>query len=417
MRFLMFATCSLLIGSLSLQAGDWPQWLGPNRNGSTGEKIDAWNATPKTVWRVPVGPGFSTPAVAGGRVYVHALVPETEKEELIALDAKSGAVAWRKAYDRGSYRDSVTAGPQATPAVAGNRVYTFGITGILSCFETDAGKLLWQVDPYKKLGVRLPRYGVCCSPLVIGNRVLAAVGGKGSSVVAFDAESGEIQWQGLDEPASTSSPVLFIPGGKEPSSLPDVVFMTTLRLIGLSPLDGSVNWEFPLAFQPSGTSPTPIVVGDLIVTSTQSNGSTAVRVTSAGPNPKPAKIWQDKDVQGYFSSGVAGVSDCLYLVTNQLTPLPRADLVCLDQKTGKELWKQKGVGYFHFGLIRTGNDKLLVLDDKGNLELLEASRKEYRELCQAKVCGGNLVTPAFAGGHLYARDDKEIICVQLAQPN
>jgi len=416
MNWLRALLAFLVVGSMA-RADDWPQWLGPKRNGSTGEKIEAWQTAPKPLWRAPVGPGFSTPVVAAGRVYVHALIPETEKEEVIALDAKSGAVAWRKSYERGSYRDAVTAGPQATPVVAANRLYTFGITGILSCFETEDGKLLWQVDPFKKLGVRLPRFGVCCSPLVIGNRVLAAVGGKGSSVVAFDVDSGEIQWQGLDEPASTSSPVLFMSGGKEASSLPDVVFMTTLRLIGLNPLDGSVNWEFPLAFQPSGTSPTPLVAGDLIVTSTQSNGSTAVRLTSSGAKPKAEKAWQEKDVQGYFSSGAAGGNGCLFMVTNQLKPLPRADLICLDSKTGKELWKQKGIGYFHFGLIQTGNNRLLVLDDKGNLKLLEAGREKYQELCQAKICGGNLVTPALSEGRLYARDDKEIICVPLTPPH
>ncbi len=412
--------CALLLLFVTTStacAEDWSQWLGAHRDGSTNEKVEPWKAAPKALWRVPVGPGFSTPVVVGGRVFVHALIPETDKEELIAIDVRTGAVAWRTNYVRGEYRNAVTAGPQATPCVAGNHVFTFGITGLLSCFKTDTGKQVWQVDPFKKLGVRLPRYGVCCSPLVVGNRVLVAVGGKGSSVAAFDTENGELQWQGLDEPASTSSPILFASGGKESTALPDVVFMTTLRLVGLNPLDGSVNWTFPMTFQPSGTSPTPVLAGNMIVTATQSNGATAVRVAAEEGKLTPVKVWQDKDIQGYFSSGVAGGEDGLFLVANQLKPLPRADLCCLDLKTGKELWKEKGVGYFHFGTIRCGNNKLLILDDKGNLKLVEASRKGYRELCHAKVCGGNLVTPAFSDGCLFARDDKEIICLQLAQAN
>ncbi|MBX9582691.1 MAG: PQQ-like beta-propeller repeat protein [Gemmataceae bacterium] len=288
-------------------------------------------------------------------------------------------------------------------------MYGFGITGVLSCFEADTGKLVWQVDSFEKLKAELPRFGVCCSPLALGNRVLVAAGGKGSSVAAFDADTGEVAWQALDEPASTSSPVLFAAKGKP---VPDVVFMTTLRVVGLNPLDGAVGWEFPLPFQPSGTAPTPVVAGDRIVTSTTTNGSTAIRV-AAGENPTAEKAWQAKALSGYFSSGAA-TADRLFRVTNTLKPAPRADLACVDLATGKPVWTKEGVGYFHFGVVRTGNGKLLVLDDAGNLKLLDATAGEYRELCSAKVGGGNQVTPALAGGRPYARDDAGIVCLQLA---
>ncbi|OWK40548.1 hypothetical protein FRUB_05467 [Fimbriiglobus ruber] len=391
---------------------DWPQWLGPKRDGGTTETVEPWKDAPKTLWKAKVGVGFSTPAVANGRVFVHARVNGKEREEMIAFDAETGKELWRTAYDRAPYSSVLNTGPQATPTVVGDRVYGFGITGVLTCFEAESGKQVWQVDTFKKLEASLPRFGVCCSPLVIGNRVLVAVGGKGSSVVAFDTESGELEWQGLDEPASTSSPVLFASGGKS-RAVPDVVFMTTLRVIGLNPLDGSVNWEFPLPYQPSGTAPTPIVAGDQIITSTMTNGSTAIRVT-AGEKPTAEKAWQAKGLSGYFSSGAA-TKDRLFLVTNVLKPVPRADLVCVDLTTGKEAWKKEAVGYFHFGAVRTGNGKLLLLDDMGNLKLIDATASEYRELCSAKVCDGTLVTPAVAGGRLYARDAERIVCVQLAQ--
>jgi outer membrane protein assembly factor BamB len=404
---------ALLLGmSLTLHAADWPQWLGAKRDGGTTESIEPWNESPKVLWRAKVGVGFSTPVIVDGRVFVHARVNGKEREELIAFEAKTGKVLWREAYNRGPYSSVLNTGPQATPTVAGNRVYTFGITGVLSCFDAENGKQLWQVDTFKKLKAELPRFGVCCSPLVIGNRVLVAVNGKGSSVAAFDTDRGEVQWQGLDEPASTSSPVLFAAKGKA-GALPDAVFMTTLRVIGLNPLDGSVNWEYSLPFQPSGTSPTPVVSGDTIITSTMTNGSTAIRIT-AGEKTTAEKVWQAKTISGYFSSGTSVGKDRLFLVTNQLKPVPRADLVCIDAASGKETWRKEGVGYFHFGIIRTGNDKLVILDDAGNLKLLDASAKEYRELCSAKVCDGTLVTPALADGKLYARDSEQIVCVQLS---
>jgi outer membrane protein assembly factor BamB len=344
-------------------------------------------------------------------VFVHARVNGKDREELIALDPKTGKVLWRTRYDRGPYNSALNTGPQATPAVVGDRVYTYGITGFLTCFAADSGKQIWQVDAFKKLKATLPQFGVCCSPLVVGNKVIVAVGGKGSSVVAFETETGEVAWQALDEPAGTSSPVLHVAGGA-PGRLPEVAFMTTLRVVGLNPLDGAVKWEFALPFQPGGTAPTPLVLGDRIVTSTMTNGTTAVRVT-AGEQVTAEKLWQAKELSGYFSSGVAS-KDRLFLVTNALKPVPRADLACVDAATGKELWKKEGIGYFHFGLIRTGNGKLLSLNDGGTLRLIDATAGEYKELCSAKVCDGTLVTPALAGGRLYARDSEQVVCVELA---
>jgi outer membrane protein assembly factor BamB len=173
-----------------------------------------------------------------------------------------------------------------------------------------------------------------------------------------------------------------------------------------------VSWEFPLPFQPSGTAPTPITADDLVVTSTMTNGTTAVRVTG-GDKPAAARAWQGKDLHGYFSTGLAVRTDYLFLVTNTLQPTPQADLCCVDLKTGKVLWTQEKVGYFHFGAVRTGDDKLLILDDAGTLKLIDPDPKGYRELCRAKVCGGTLVTPVLSGGRVYARDDKEVVCLQL----
>lgn len=394
-------------------AADWPQWLGPKRDGGTAESVEPWKDPPKALWKAKVGAGFSTPVVADGRVLVHARVPGKDREELIALDAKTGKGLWRTAYDRGPYSSVLNTGPQATPVVAGGRVYTFGITGFLTCFEAETGKQVWQGNCFKKVKAELPRFGVCCSPLVVGNKVIVAVGGKGSSVMAFEAESGETAWQALDEPAGTSSPVLVVAGGKA-GRLPEVAFMTTLRVVGLNPLDGAVNWEHALPFQPGGTQPTPLVVGDRVFTSTMSNGTTAIKVT-AGDKVTAEKQWQAKDLSGYFSSGVA-TKDRLFLVTNVLKPVPRADLVCVDAATGKEQWKKEGLGYFHFGVVRTGNGKLLVLGDGGELKLLDAAANEFKELCTAKVCEGTLVSPTLSNGLLYARDASEVVCVPLARP-
>jgi outer membrane protein assembly factor BamB len=405
----------LLACAAVVRAEDWPQWLGPRRDGGTAEKVAAWKEKepPKVLWRAAAGHGFSSPVVAGGRVFFHAAVKDRDEEEVVALDAASGKPLWKDVYARPPFSSVLGNGPRATPTVAGKHLYTIGINGLLSCYEVEKGKRLWQVDLYKQFKADLPGFAVCCSPLVVGNRVIVSVGGKGRCVVALHADTGEVQWQALDDAASTSSPVLFAGGERPKGATPDVVFMTPLRLVGLDPLDGTLRWEHPMVFQPRGTSPTPIAVADKLVASTQAHGAVAVKVGSKDDRPAAEEAWQNKEAKSYFSSGVAK-GDLVVLVTNTVDPLPAAALTCLEAKTGKQLWGKDNAGYFHAGVIRTGDGKLLVLNDSGVLTLLDVDDKGGKEIARAKVCGGTLMNPALAGGRLYVRDDKELICLQLA---
>jgi outer membrane protein assembly factor BamB len=406
----------LLVCTNVVRAANWPQWLGPKRDGGTTEKVAAWNTNepPKVLWREAVGQAFSSPVVASGRVFIHSCVKDKEEEEVLALDAVTGNPLWKDRYPRPPFKSVLGNGPRATPTVAGKRLYTIGINGVLSCYEIEKGKRLWQVDLYKQFKAELPSFSVCCSPLVVGNHVIVSVGGKGHCVVALHAETGEVQWQALDDAASTSSPVLFAGGERLRGSAPDVVFMTPLRLVGLDPLDGALRWEHPMIFQPRGTSPTPVAVGDKMVASTQAHGAVAVRIGKKDDKLSAEPAWQNQEMKSYFSSGVAA-GDLLFLITNVIQPLPATAISCLEAKTGKQLWKKEKVGYFHAGLIRTGDGKLLVLNDAGLLTLLEVDDKGAKEIARAKVCGGTLVSPALSAGRLYVRDDKEVICLQLTK--
>jgi outer membrane protein assembly factor BamB len=415
MRWLRIVlVASALAGAAVVQAADWPQWLGPKRDGSTAETVPPWTESepPKVLWRLEVGQGFSSPVVAGSRVFLHAVVKDKQEEEVIAVDAATGKPLWKDTYPRPTFKSVLGNGPRATPTVAGKRLYTIGINGLLTCYEVEKGKRLWQVDLYKQLQAELPNYAVCCSPLVVGNRVIVSVGGKGRCVVALHADTGAVQWQALDDAASTSSPVLFAGGARPSAAGPDVVLMTPLRLVGLDPLDGTLRWEHAMVFQPQGTSPTPIAVRDKIVASTQAHGAVAVRVGKKDDGMAAEPAWQNQQAKSYFSSGVAG-DDLLFLVTNVIDPLPAASLTCLDAKSGQQLWSRKKLGYFHAGVIRTGDGKLIVLDDSGHLTLLDVDGKGSRELARAKVCGGTLVNPALADGRLYVRDRAELICLQM----
>jgi outer membrane protein assembly factor BamB len=414
MPWLRSLLLSLVAVSLAT-AGDWPQWLGPKRDGASGEKIAVWKEEPKAAWRADVGAGFSVPVVAAGRCFIHAKVPQKDAEEVIALDAKTGKELWRKSYNRAPFFSIINTGPQATPCVVKGRVYAYGITGVLSCFEAETGKQVWQTDVFKTMRVELPRFGATCSPLVVGNRVLVAVGGKGSAVVAFDTDNGDIAWKALDGPISTASPIVYLNKSKKADASLEAVFINNRSLVALNPFDGEVSWEHPLADQPLGTSPSPVVAGDLLLASSAESGGVGVQLTHTEGKTSTAAAWKNADLSGYFSTPVACGKDYIYMVTTQSKPQPMATLRCIEVKSGKELWKQPKVGFFHAGLLRTGDNKLLLLDDSGNLRLLEHDPKGYRELAKARVCGSTFVTPALANGRLYVRDNKGVACIPLGE--
>ena len=411
--FRLFVCCALMGGSTTtLSAADWPQWLGPQRNGNSTEKVEPWTSEPAVVWKAEVGSGFSSPVVAGGRAFIHARIGQAQEEEVVAFDALTGNVIWRDKYTRAPYVSAVGGGPAATPTVSGNRIFTFGISGTLSCHEADSGKRLWQRDVYQDFKVTLPRFGVCCSPLVEGNHIVVSIGGKDTALAAFDAQTGELAWKGFDEPASTASPILFRAPGQDVTDQA-ALFVTSLRLLGVDPLDGRLSFEVPLVFKPSGPAPTPLALGDVLITSNSNDGTVATRITASTDGVRSEHLWTKKDVGGYFSSGVRYGDHLVCLVTNVLKPIPSASLRCLDTRTGDEVWSVPAAGYFHVGVIRLADNRLLVLDDSGALKLFDADEKQCTQLAEATVCKGTLVTPALANGFLYARDGGELVCVRL----
>jgi len=408
-RLVLAAGC--LLASSHASASDWPQWLGPGRNNVSTETVAAWKEPPAVAWRQKVGHAQSSPVVAGGRVFIHSVVEGEEKEEVLAFDAATGELRWRDSYERGAYRSQQGPGPRATPSVVGGRVYTAGITGILGCYDCESGRRVWQARPYEELGASLPGFGVCSSPAVTASRVILSVGGNGSAVVAYDSQTGKLAWQKFDEPAAASSPVV-VTRGEGDRKRTEVIVQTTLRVMGLNPEDGTVYWEHPLVFQPSGVAPTPLTTNSLLICSTQDNGTITLATPSADGVPRQA--WWKQDLSSYFSTGTLDVEGKrVFLLTNQLQPLPRADLVCVDLETGSELWSKGALGYFHAGVIMTGDGKLLILDDSGNLLLAEAAKDRFVELAKAKVCRGTFVNPALSGGLVYVRDDQELIALKV----
>lgn len=404
-------TClALAITATAARAGDWPQWLGPNRDGSSAEKVAPWKEAPKRLWSANVGEGHSSPIIANGKVYLHARVTGKSEEVLTAYDAVSGKRLWSKSFPRADFNNPYGNGPRATPCVANGKVYTYGVTGVLSCFHADSGELLWQVDTLDKFKAPNLFFGVSSSPLVDENKLLAMVG-KGATVVAFGLEKGDVLWKSLSDPASYAAPMV-LGQGKERQA----VFLTQQGVVSLNPADGSVFWKSPLVDALNESSTTPVRIGDLLLASSVTFGSVGLRLSAKEGKPSAEEAWKNPALTCYFATPVAVGTEHIYMVTGKIfPPPPQARLVCVEAKTGKELWQRDRVGKYHASLLRTGNNRLLMLDDAGNLILLEPDPKEYKELARAKVCGETWAHPALSNGKLYVRDKNELICLSLGE--
>jgi outer membrane protein assembly factor BamB len=400
-----------------VHAGDWPQWLGPNRDASSSEVVTPWKKPPRILWRKPVGEGNSSPVVAGGKVYLHDKTREGLQERLTAFDATTGKVLWQTVYPRPELKTLFGNGPRATPAVAGNRIYTFGITGLLTCFDTTSGKLLWQVDTAKELGAARLLFGASCSPMVEDQSVLVNIGGRGAAVAAFRADTGKVAWKTGDDGASYASPMAFGQGAGRIA-----VFLAQQGLLALHPGDGKPLWRFPFKDAILESSTTPVRVADVIFISSITQGMVALKLPEKDKKASPRQLWRNGALTCYFATPVAVGKDHLFAVIGSnplaaINPLAKkktsASLKCIDLHSGKELWTRDNVGRYHATLLRTGDGKLLMLEEAGDLVLLEPNPRAYRELARSKICGFTWAHPALADRRFYVRDGKELLCLTL----
>ena len=405
----------VLMLTMTAPAGDWPQWLGPNRDGTSPEIVKPWAEPPKVLWRVAVGEGHSSPVVADDRVYLHFKTPNKDEEQLAAYSATTGMVDYSFSTGRKPFSSPFGAGPRATPAIGQDGVMvSYGVTGLLDAHHVPGPKpsLIWSINSLNQFHAPIPKFGVSASPIIDEKRAIAMVGGKGASLVAYEPDGARVVWKALDDPASYASPIITEHGGKR-----QLIALTGEAVVSLDPANGDLYWRYPFRDAINESSTTPLRVGDLIVASSVTLGSVALKLTTKDGKPAVTEVWKNPALCCYFSTPVAVGDKYLYMVTGSLiaamTNKPESALNCVETATGKVLWTKPKVGKFHATLIRTGDDKLLMLSDTGDLTMIDPDPKEYRELARAKVCGETWAHPALANGRLYLRDNKELICLQL----
>jgi outer membrane protein assembly factor BamB len=432
MKMLSLTFAAVLFSAATLTAEDWPQWLGPRGDSS-------WNDTglvtkfpsdgPKIVWRSPVANGYSGPSVSGGKVFVmdyqvatgkvdanaSARTKLTGKERVLCFDEKTGKELWSHGYDC-TINLSFPNGPRCTPVVSGGMVFALGAEGHLSALNTADGKVIWEKELKSEYKCDSPIWGYAATPLVQGDVLYTLAGGKGSAVVALDTKTGKEIWRAMDtKDIGYAPPVWTKRDGKD-----ELLVWHSESLNGLDPANGKVRWSQPfgtfygMSIMAPRVTPDGIFIGGIIAKSAM-----------VKPGDKAELVWE-----GTPKLALAPKNGTPIVVGEHVYGCDMdGDLRCFKSATGERLWSTldvlsgKKVNSGTFFMARTPQQWVLFNDD-GELILADLSPSGYKENARAKILsadtpsmGGRTVVwshPAFANRCVFARNDKELICVSLA---
>ena len=421
-------------------ADDWPQWLGPQRDGvwrETGILEEFPLDGLRYRWRARIGTGYAGPAVAGGRVFVHdrklardasnpasafdrGLIRGTER--VVCLDEKDGRELWVHEYDC-PYTISYAAGPRATPLVHQGKVYTLGAEGHLHCLEAATGKIVWSREFTKDFGCKTPIWGFSGHPLLDGQKLICLVGGEGSVAVAFDKDTGKELWRALSarEPGY-APPMLYEFGGRR-----QVIIWHPEAVSALDPETGRVFWTHRAEARMGMSIASPRQVGDRLYLTSFYSGSLMLRIRGI---EAPEVLWKTPK---------ASEKDTTMLHSVMSTPVVLPDHIygscsygqfrCLKTDTGERVWETfepttgRSERWGNAFIVAQGN-RYFLFNEKGDLIMARLTPEKYQEVGRVKLIepnnrdAGRLVVwshPAFANRSVYARNDMEIVCASLAQ--
>lgn len=383
-------------------ANDWPQWRGPNRDGTsteTGLRTD-WSAGPaRKLWEREAGEGYSSLAVVQGRAY--SMLQDHEQEAIVCWDADTGQELWRHRYPA-RFQHEFGNGPRSTPSIDGTRLYAVGATGVMTCLDISASppRVVWTKPLLAEFGTDNLKWGTSVSPLVDGDLVYVNPGGPGGrSLVALDKLTGAVRWQALDDAASNSSPVLADCGGQR-----QVIFFTETGLVAVTPDQGTLLWRFPWRTDYGANVATPIVAGDYIFISTgYGKGCALVKIDKTGETWTARLIYKNLRMMAHFATCV--------LYQDHIYGFNDSTLTCMELRSGKVLWKERG---FDKGSLTIADGQLYILGEFGTIAVADATPDAYREKARWSFSEKRCWTaPVIADGRLFVRNEEKIACYDL----
>ncbi len=391
---LMVLPGALALFCFQLRAADWPQWRGPDANGIS--KETGWNAQwpasgPKVLWKAQVGTGFSSFAVANGRVFTMGNTADTDT--VFCFKADTGEVLWKHSYPQKLEAKNYEGGPNATPTVDGDRVYTCSKDAEIFCLDAAKGTVVWSKKLAEELGAKKPTWAYASSVLVEGDLLLVNVGSAGT---ALSKKDGKVVWSNGNDVANYSTPVPFIVDGKRA-----VALFTKDHIAALLVADGKELWRYPWKTSYDINAADPIVSGnEVFISSGYNHGAALLRITDG----KPEQVWQNKNMRNHFNSCV--------LWQGYLYGVDEKELRCVSWKDGEVKW---GDPRFGKGSLMMADGKVIGLGEKGELLIVEATPKEFKAVSRAQVLGGKCWTaPVLANGRIYCRNATgDMVCLDV----
>jgi outer membrane protein assembly factor BamB len=345
----------------------------------------------RLLWQKNIGVGCSSVAIVGGRLYTMSNTgtkedPNTHEDVVYCLAADTGREIWRYSYKCGlNFKSNTPGGPFATPAVDGDRVYTFSRKGDVLCLDTKKGRVLWHRDVKEELALPPPfQGGFAGSPLVLGKMVILNAGGAGT---ALDKHTGKVIWVSEEEDAAQATPVAFRRDDKQ-----CIAVFSGFGIVAVNASDGKELWRYPWDTKYKTNVADPIIVGNRVFISTWYRMGCAMLDISSG---QPVLLWQNKEMQNHYSTSI--------LWGGHLYGFDVAKLKCMDFKTGQIKWTLEGG--FGRGSLMMADGKLIILTEKGTLLIGDASPVGFKPVLQAEVMDGKFFTgPVLCDGRLYVRN-------------
>jgi outer membrane protein assembly factor BamB len=382
--------------SAQRSSSDWTQWRGPNRDGVAPAPSDpqAWPTQLNQKWKVEVGLGYATPLVVGNRIYQFAR--KGEREVMMGIDADSGKVLWETGHEAKFTMMSATVqhgpGPKATPVFFNGRLYSIGMTGIVTAYDAASGKQLWQ----KPGSALMPMFTThSFSPIIEGGLVIFHLGGHDEgAITAFDMNTGDVRWTWRGDGPGYGSPVLAEFGGTR-----QIVAITQSKLVGVDVATGALLWERPFVSPNFTNSNTPVVAGDLLVVSSNGPPTSALRVSKKGTQWLVETAWENADVPMRLSDAVLA-GDVLFGISTRNS----GQYFAVDVKTGKTLWTSEGRQAAHAAIARSG-DLLFSMEEDGELVVARNSRTAFEPLRRYKLSdAATWAQPSYSGNRVFVKD-------------
>jgi outer membrane protein assembly factor BamB len=394
---------------------DWASFRGPSHNGIV--SADIGKASLKQVWKVPTNLGFSSFAVAGGKAYTIVIGDSdgNNAETLLCLDAASGKQLWAKPLgiiskydgggDAGSKNNKGGDGPRSTPVVDGGKVYAIDANLAVYCLDASTGEQVWTRDVLKENKGENIKWQNAASPLIDGNLLLMAGGGKGQALLGLDKTSGKVVWKAEDDKMTHATPIL-----ADIHGVHQAIFFTQEGLVAVNPKNGDVLWrgEHPFAVS---TAASPVVWEDIVYCSSGYGvGASCFKISKSGSRLQAEQIWRrENECFNHWSTPV--VKDGYLYGMFSFKEYGTGPVACVDIRTGKDVWKHEGFGP---GQIILSGSTLIAISDQGEIVTITASPEKYDELSRTDVLEGKVWSyPVLAGGHLFARSTVEGGCWSL----